>query len=516
MTKPDLERYLRWRCVLDDPFVELDLSLGGMTELPMARLEAAMAAMAELERGAKANRAEDRMVGHYWLRAPARAPDAAISEEIAENVDRIRSFAADVHAGRIAPPEGGAFARVLLLGIGGSALGPLLLADAFEDPDGPMAFHLIDNSDPDGLDRELARIGTLADTLVLVTSKSGGTPETRNALAEVAAVCARSGIELAPRAVAITMPGSKLAAQAEGEGWLAQFPIPDWVGGRTSLFSSVGLLPAALLGLDLHGLLGGAAAMDEKTRAAPAQNPAAWLAAFWHAEGNGRGERAMVVLPYRDRLLLLSRYLQQLVMESLGKAQDREGRTVHQGLTVYGNKGSTDQHAFVQQLRDGRHDFFVQFVRVLQDRVGPSIEVEPGVTSGDFLDGFWQGTRQALVEAGRHSATLTVTHLDERTFGAVVALFERAVGLYAELIDVNAYDQPGVEAGKRAASSVLAVQRALLDALDAEPRSCAELAERAGTDPVAAWHVLVHLAANRQDLLLVGPPDPRSARFRRR
>jgi glucose-6-phosphate isomerase len=203
-------------------------------------------------------------------------------------------------------------------------------------------------------------------------------------------------------------------------------------------------------------------------------------------------------------------------MESLGKGRDRRGRAVTQGLTVYGNKGSTDQHAYVQQLRDGRHDFFVQFVRVLQDRDGASIEVAPGATSGDLLDGFWQGTRQALAAAGRRSATLTLARLDARSLGAVLALFERAVGIYAELIDVNAYDQPGVEAGKRAAAAVLQDQAALLARLGAEPVTCAELARETGIDPVVAWQILLHAAANRPEIALLGPPDPRAARFARR
>jgi glucose-6-phosphate isomerase len=208
----------------------------------------------------------------------------------------------------------------------------------------------------------------------------------------------------------------------------------------------------------------------------------------------------MVVLPYKDRLLLFSRYLQQLVMESLGKRLDLAGRRVDQGLTVYGNKGSTDQHAYVQQLRDGVHDFFVAFVRVLEDGGAP-LEVEPGVTAGDYLHGFLLGTRQALFENGRQSLTITVARVDARTVGALVALFERAVGLYASLVGVNAYHQPGVEAGKKAAAAVLALQARVAAALDAAPRTAAELAAAAGAagapgDAEAVLLLLEHLAAN--------------------
>ncbi len=518
MASSRFDQFLQWRATTEDPFVELDVSLAGLTDADLAQRAPAFAkaltAMQALEGGAIANADEKRQVGHYWLRAPAHAPDAAVGEEILANVQRIERFAIDVHAGRVRPPDGERFTKVVMVGIGGSALGPLLLADAFARPDAPATFFLFDNTDPDGMDRELARIGSLSDALILVASKSGGTPETRNGMAELQDACKRSGVMFPARAVALTMPGSALHRLAEEEGWLAAFPVWDWVGGRTSLFASVGLLPAALLGIDVRGLLAGAAAMDTATRRTELRtNPAVLLALLWHVQGGGRGDKAMVVLPYKDRLLLLSRYLQQLVMESLGKRLDRRGKVVHQGLSVYGNKGSTDQHAFVQQLRDGRADFFAVFVRVLRGRAGPSPIVGDGATSEDFLSGFWQGTRAALHEADRASATLTIAQLDERSFGAVIALFERAVGLYAELIDVNAYHQPGVEAGKKAAADVLHLQREVEAALDATPRSCVEIAQTIAADPYDVWPILQHLSANRDAIRRVGGDDPLESRF---
>ena len=131
----------------------------------------------------------------------------------------------------------------------------------------------------------------------------------------------------------------------------------------------------------------------------------------------------MVVLPYKDRLLLFSRYLQQLVMESLGKQFDLQGRHVNQGLSVYGNKGSTDQHAYVQQLREGVLNFFAVFIRVLESG-GSAHEVEPSITAGDYLHGFLLGTREALFENDRESMTITVPRVDARTIGGLIALFE--------------------------------------------------------------------------------------------
>jgi glucose-6-phosphate isomerase len=281
----------------------------------------------------------------------------------------------------------------------------------------------------------------------------------------------------------------------------------DWIGGRTSELSAVGLLPAALQGLDIDGLLDGAAACDEATRQHDVlANPAALMALMWYHATEGKGRKDLVVLPYKDRLLLFSRYLQQLIMESLGKQLDLDGNRVEQGLTVYGNKGSTDQHAYVQQLRDGVLNFFVVFIRVLESG-GSSQEVEPGITAGDYLHGFLLGTRSALYENDRESMTITVPRVDARVVGGLIALFERAVGLYASLINVNAYDQPGVEAGKTAAKDVLTLQGKIIKALSATPQTADQVAATAGAkdDAETVYLLLEHLAANGRARIVV--PD---------
>ena len=504
---PTLDEYLGARVHVAEAGLELDLGDAFLTPLDelAPRMAAALDAMQALEAGAIANPDERRMVGHYWLRDPARAPDPALSAAITASWQAIDAFATGVRTGAIAAADGQPFRHVLLAGIGGSALGPQLLADALD-----ATLYTLDNTDPQGIRDTLKKLPSLAHTLVLVISKSGGTAETRNAMLEVAAACRAQGLEFPRQAVAVTGEGSALDKLAHAEGWRATFPMWDWVGGRTSVLGPVGLLPAALLGLDWRGLLRGAAAMDAATRSPFATNPAARLAHAWHVLTGGRGARAMVMLPYADRLVLLSKYLQQLVMESLGKRHDRQGREVDQGLTVYGNKGSTDQHAYVQQLRDGLDNFFATFVRVLADT--PSIEVEPGVTSGDCLDGFYQGTRAALAERRRPSVTITLDRLDAPALGAVIALFERTVGLYAELLDINAYHQPGVEAGKLAAKAVLELQRRLLAALGPAPKTLQELAAAAGSDAFAVWQVARRLAANGR-IHGENLHDPQRARF---
>jgi glucose-6-phosphate isomerase len=321
---------------------------------------------------------------------------------------------------------------------------------------------------------------------------------------EAIAAFKAAGLDYTKQFVAVTGAGSKLDLTAQNEGWLARFAMWDWVGGRTSELSAVGLLPAALQGIDIQAMLDGAAAMDNVTRQpVTAQNPAALLASMWYFATDGRGAKDMVVLPYKDRLLLFSRYLQQLIMESLGKELDLQGRVVNQGIAVYGNKGSTDQHAYVQQLREGVNNFFVTFIEVLKDRdAKTSLEVEPGVTSGDFLQGFLLGTRDALTEKNRQSITLTVPDVSPRTMGMLIALYERVVGLYASLIGINAYHQPGVEAGKKAAGGVIALKLKLVDTLKAAPGqsfTAEQIAEKAGASEKTelAYKILEHLAANK-------------------
>jgi glucose-6-phosphate isomerase len=468
-------------------------------------IQKALSAMEELERGAIANPDEQRMVGHYWLRNPALAPTPALSQAIESTLAAIHSFTAQVHRGELTGTSG-VFQNVLVIGIGGSALGPQFVAKALgHSHSDKLTPYFFDNTDPDGMDQVLGTLaGKLGQTLALVISKSGGTPETRNGMVEARAAYERAGLRFAAHAVAITGEGSALHKTAIADGWIRTFPMWDWVGGRTSELSAVGLLPAALQGLDIQGLLAGAKACDEATRNSVVRdNPAAQLALMWYFLGEGRGAKDMVVLPYKDRFELFSKYLQQLVMESLGKELDLDGKIVHQGLAVYGNKGSTDQHAYVQQLRDGVANFFAVFIEVLKDRNGASLEVESGATSGDFLSGFFLGTRSALYESGRASLTLTVPDASAFTVGMLIALFERAVGLYASLIHVNAYHQPGVEAGKKAAASVLEIQRQAVAHLAANPEkaySADALATAVGQPDAAemVFKICTHLAANQR------------------
>lgn len=498
------QSYRRQLCVCRGIDLSLDISRmrfeADYLESMAPRMQSAFDAMQALEDGAIANPDENRRVGHYWLRTPELSPNVEIRQAIVETLSEVKDFSAGIHSGQVRAPGGGIFTDLLVIGIGGSALGPQWIASALGHvSEDKMRVHFLDNTDPEGMEDVLTRIEALSTTLVLVISKSGGTPETRNGMIVARRYFESWDLGFSSRAVAITGLGSSLYQQARQEGWLKIFPMWDWVGGRTSELSVVGLLPAALQGIDVDALLAGASACDGYTRRRQvAQNPAALMALMWYAATDGKGSKDLVVLPYKDKLLLFSRYLQQLIMESLGKSHDLDGKVVQQGLTVYGNKGSTDQHAYVQQLRDGIHNFFVTFIDVLEYGAAP-MNVEPDITAGDYLHGFFMGTRQALYESGRDSMTITVRRIDARTIGVLIALFERAVGLYANLIHINAYHQPGVEAGKKAASRILELQRDCLGALSKGERYTAEgLASALGEngEEETIYRILTYLHAN--------------------
>lgn len=514
------QRFQRYFLCYPDLGFSLDISRmkfpDDFFEKMRPNIDKAFAAMRALEAGEIANPTEHRMVGHYWLRDAALAPTSEIRTEIEETIARIKTFAADIHAGKITAEGGELFKHVLLIGIGGSALGPQFVSDALGARADPMDIFFFDNTDPDGFDRTFEKIDNeLVQTLVVVVSKSGGTKETRNGMLETAAKFKEKGLEFNKHAVAVTGAGSDLDKYAQKNGWLARFPMYDWIGGRTSIMSAVGLLPMALQGLNIDNFLAGAAAMDAHTRTSDAgQNAAMLLALMWYYAGNGKGEKDMVILPYKDRLALFAKYLQQLVMESLGKEKDLDGKTVHQGIAVYGNKGSTDQHAYVQQLRDGVLNFFVTFIEVDKDRRNPALEIEDGVTSGDYLHGFLRGTRSALYESGRESITISIPEANAFHIGALIALYDRAVGFYGSLVNVNAYDQPGVEAGKKAATRLLEIQKQARRALTPDSGKIAEeIARSIDADPEDVFHVLRHLANNDPRIRVARGEEPAEDQF---
>ena len=441
------------------PAAALDALVGGRRPPAQSPLAQAHAEMQRLERGEIKNPDEGRKVTHFSDRVVY--TDSELFRDVESFAAAVRSGDVRVSANRVE--------NVVVNGIGGSALGPQLLQFAINGPywnelspgargDGARMYFL-DNTDSAGLADVLAAVD-LGRALVITISKSGGTRETRNNMIALEQAYAARELTFAGHAAAVTMHDSALDVYAREHGWLKRFPMADSIGGRTSETNIVGHVPAALAGIDFAAFVGGARHMDELTRAPGlANNPAYQLAVAWFVAGNGRGDRNMVIVPYSDRLVLLGRYLQQLVMESLGKERDLAGNVVHQGLTVYGNKGGTDAHAYIQQLNDGRDDFFVTFVEVLRDTAPVFVDEE--LTMGDYLHAFKDGLVKALRRKQRRVIEVVLERLDEFGLGMLIALYERAVAVYAELIHINAFHQPGVQAYKTASAEVNQLSEAL-------------------------------------------------------
>ena len=437
--------------------------------------------MARIEAGEIKNPDENRQVTHFSDRAayPAGKEFAAVEK-----------FAADIRSGRITG-QGGRFRSLIVNGIGGSALGPQLLQFAINGPywnelkeaerDSNLKVYFLDNTDSAGL-VDVIEVIDPATTLVATVSKSGGTQETRNNMIALEDYYAEKNVDFAKHAAAVTMKDSKLWKHAEENSWLKIFEMAESIGGRTSETSIVGHLPAALAGINFKEFLAGACFMDEWTRKQDSRaNPAYMLAAMWYIAGEGKGNRNMVIVPYSDRLILMSRYFQQLVMESLGKEKDLDGKVVHQGLNVFGNKGGTDAHAFIQQLNDGRDDFFITFIEVLKDSM--IMPIDESSSMGTYLHGFQEGLSAALRNKGRQVINITIEDVNEYNLGMIIAIYERAVAVYAEFVNINAFHQPGVQAYKLAAQGILELRQKFVAAM-MEQGECsgtaADLAAKAG------------------------------------
>ena len=410
--------------------------------------------MLKIERGEIKNPDENRKVTHFT--------DRSVYTGSEEYLD-VENFVEQIRTGKIVGSTGKKFEAAFINGIGGSALGPQLIQMAINGPywnekteeqrNGYLKIYFLDNTDTAGL-ADALQVVDLEKTLVVNISKSGGTQETKNNMKACMDFYTAAGLDFAKHACAITMKNSELDQLSRGSKWLKVFEMADSIGGRTSETSIVGHLPAALAGIDFKGLLFGACHMDKLTRNPRlSHNPAYMLSAMWYLAGNGKGDRNMVIVPYSDRLILLSRYLQQLVMESLGKEKDLDGNTVHQGLNVFGNKGGTDAHAFIQQLNDGRDDFFVTFIEVLEDKM--SAPISGSIAMGDYLHGFMAGLSNALRSKKRQVIEMRINKVDTFNVGMLIALYERAVAAYAELIHINAFHQPGVQAYKLASKGVI-------------------------------------------------------------
>ncbi|MCZ7662411.1 MAG: glucose-6-phosphate isomerase [Thermoleophilia bacterium] len=369
------------------------------------------------------------------------------------------------------------FETLVVLGIGGSALGTTALARALLHPfhnllprverQGAPRLFVVDNVDPDtvaGLFEHL----DLRSTLINVVSKSGSTAETM-AVFLVARKLLQEQLgeeQVAGHLVFTTDPYSGVLRKIAWAEGIRAFEIPPGVGGRFSVLSPVGLLPAAIVGLDVKGLLAGARLMEAWVDDADVLGNPAYLFATLQFLHHTRFHRALsVMMPYSDSLCDVADWFRQLWAESLGKAKDRQGRTVHAGTTPIRALGATDQHSQVQLYMEGPDDKLVTFLRVegfAHQVVIPSLYGQEGSLGylgghslGSLLGAEQEATAWALAERGRPSLTVSLPRVDATSVGQLLYALQVATAVAGELYGVNAYDQPGVELGKKATYALM-------------------------------------------------------------
>jgi glucose-6-phosphate isomerase len=357
------------------------------------------------------------------------------------------------------------FDTLVVLGIGGSALGNNSLQQALrpfywnlmdrKDRKGWLRLFVLDNVDPRWT-AELLETLDLKKTLFNVISKSGTTAEClANYFFFRKAVEKTVGAKRAPQHFVLTTDAKKgylreLAAREK----MMTFEVPGNVGGRFSVFTPVGLVSAALTGIDLVELLGGAKAMAKRCQSASLKdNPAAVYAALQYLYYQ-KGVKLSVLMPYSQNLWCVADWYRQLWAESLGKKLDRSGKTVHLGPTPIKALGVTDQHSQAQLYMEGPFDKIISFLSVKdfgRKTVIPSVDAShylSGRTLNELLKAEEQGTRSALTKAQRPNMTISISEISPATIGELLFFFEMAVAYMGELLDVNAFDQPGVELAK--------------------------------------------------------------------
>ncbi|MDP2259188.1 MAG: glucose-6-phosphate isomerase [Caulobacter sp.] len=444
-------------------------SAAGLT----AALRLARAAGVEARRdrqfaGEAINVTENRAVLHMALRAPDGADWKAVGRPVSAGVEAVRkamaAFVAEVREGRLRGATGKAFTTVLHIGIGGSDLGPRMVWRALKPLAPAVDVAFVGNVDPSDIAAAMARLDP-ETTLVVVASKTFTTQETM-ANAAAAKAWLRDALGAAADGHFAACSTNLEACAAFGIPASRVFGFEDWVGGRYSIWSAVGLSVAIGLGWEAFAaFLAGAAAMDEHFRGAPLERNAPVLLALAHVfNRNGLGRPVRVVEPYAERLGLLAAYLQQLEMESNGKRVTEAGAPVSHATStaVFGNAGTNDQHAFFQMLHQGTDIIPVDFVAVARADEGPprqhAILLANAIAQAQAL---MTGSANAAqphrhFPGDRPSSFILLDRLTPHALGALLALYEHKVFVEGTLWGVDSFDQWGVELGKTLASKVLA------------------------------------------------------------
>ena len=469
----------------------LDLSKTALDDRAMAALlDLARATGVEARRDAMAageavNTTENRRALHMALRAPAGATrasgGASVAAEIHSTLSRMHAFTQAVHGGALRGATGQRFTHILNIGIGGSDLGPVMAVRALINPASPMTALHLGNVDGHGWRALLATLDPTR-TLVLVASKTFTTQET---MANAHLVKGWLAETLGEAHATSHMAALSTNIQACAEFGIPServFPFGDYVGGRFSMWSAIGLSLALALGWDsFERMLEGARAMDLHFLKAPlAANLPVLMALVdvWHVNVLGLNRRA--VLPYDERLRRLPAHLQQLEMESLGKRVTLSGAPVTRasGPVVFGEPGSSAQHSFMQLVHQSPEPVPTDFILVARPD-HPWVENHRILLAHGLAqaEGLLAGRDEAAVRAemagadpgrieallphrifpgDRPSTTILLPRLEPFTFGQLIALYEHKVAVLGTLWDINPFDQWGVELGKALADPLLA------------------------------------------------------------
>jgi glucose-6-phosphate isomerase len=373
----------------------------------------------------------------------------------------------------IIPPRPGAYTDVVVLGIGGSALGPVALRTALRASSwntlderargGWPRMHVLDNVDPETITALLGRLDLKA-SLFVVTSKSGGTAETMAQYLIVRDRLQRARVaSLGDHIVFVTDPEKGALRQIARHEGIPAFEIPANVGGRFSVLSPVGILPAALVGIDVAALLDGAADMVRRCEVAElAKNPAGAFGVLQWLSDAKHGKHINVLMPYSDPLRDFAAWFVQLWAESLGKISP-DG--THVGPTPIASLGATDQHSQVQLFMEGPADKTITFIAVRERATDvtipalhsdiPELAYLAGHSLAELIDIEQRATAGALARRGRPNMTISLDRVDPWHVGGLIMMLEIATAYAGELYGINAYDQPGVELGKQFAYAML-------------------------------------------------------------
>lgn len=349
----------------------------------------------------------------------------------------------------------GKYENILVLGIGGSALGGICVTEAILKPywnlnNKPRIF-FVDNIDPDYINGLLDSIN-LDKTLVNVITKSGSTAETMSAFMIIA-----ERIKNKENIVVTTDQNKGILREIADECGYKSFIVPDDVGGRFSVFSAVGLLPFALVGVDIAELLKGVRDMDKALQNTDINQNIAAQNALIHYLLDKKGKNLSVMMPYSSRLRFVSDWYVQLWAESLGKEVDLDGNKVNVGPTPIKALGATDQHSQIQLYNEGPNDKVINFVRVgkfdtelqipktFQDK---GIAYLGGKTVNDLMNAEADATRVAVTDYKKPNVTITLPQVNEYYLGQLLYMLEVQTAIAGALYNINTFDQPGVEQAK--------------------------------------------------------------------